>query len=72
NKSLGELDLRAHKVVVTALRREGVIGRQPSADTVLKAGDVLVIWGAPEDLEVGEEILLRGARLKAAPIKGTA
>src|SRR5574337_1595103 len=58
NKSLGELDLRAHKVVVTALRREGVIGRQPSPDTVLKAGDVLVLWGTPEDLETGEEILL--------------
>ncbi|MDE1887569.1 MAG: NAD-binding protein, partial [Gammaproteobacteria bacterium] len=72
NKSLGELDLRAHKVVVTALRREGVIGRQPSPDTVLRTGDVLVLWGTPEDLEIGDEILLRGAHLKASPIKGTA
>ncbi|HKT31900.1 MAG TPA: TrkA C-terminal domain-containing protein, partial [Gammaproteobacteria bacterium] len=72
NRSLEELDLKSHKVVITALRREGVVGRQPPKDTVLKAGDVLVLWGTPEDLEIGEEILLRGARLKASPIKGSA
>ncbi|HKV97534.1 MAG TPA: monovalent cation:proton antiporter-2 (CPA2) family protein [Gammaproteobacteria bacterium] len=72
NRSLGELDLRAHKVVVTALRREGVIGRQPSADTILKTDDVLVLWGTPEDLEIGEEILLRGVHFKASSVKGPA
>ncbi|MBU6510396.1 MAG: cation:proton antiporter [Gammaproteobacteria bacterium] len=72
NRSLEELDLKAHKVVVTALRREGVVGRQPPKDTVLKPGDVLVLWGTPEDLEIAEEILLRGARLKSTPAKGTA
>jgi len=69
--SLDELNLKSHKVVVTALRREGVVGRQPPKDTVLKAGDVLVLWGTPEDLEIGEEVLLRGARVKPAPLKGT-
>lgn len=70
NKSLEELNLRSSKVVVTALRREGVVGRQPAADTVLKAGDILVLWGTPEDLEAGEELLLRGARVKATIVKG--
>ena len=72
NRSLEELNLKSHKVVVTALRREGVVGRQPPKDTVLKAGDVLVLWGTPEDLEIAEEILLRGARLKSKPAKDTA
>jgi len=59
-------------VVVTALRREGVVGRQPPTDTVLKKDDVLVLWGTPEDLENGEEILLGGARSKAHRLKETA
>ena len=72
NRSLEELDLKAHGVVVTALRREGVVGRQPPKETALKAGDVLVLWGTPEDLEVGENILLRGTRSKSSQVKGTA
>jgi CPA2 family monovalent cation:H+ antiporter-2 len=60
NRSLAELDLRAKGVVVTALRREGVVGRQPPAVTVLKEGDVIVLWGTPEHLEDAEEILLKG------------
>ncbi len=67
-KSIGELNLRAAKVVVTALRREGVVGRQPSADTILKEEDVMVLWGRPEDLENAEEILLRGAGSRAHPL----
>ncbi|HEX6550096.1 MAG TPA: TrkA C-terminal domain-containing protein [Gammaproteobacteria bacterium] len=47
-------------MVVTALRREGVVGRQPSPETMLKEGDVVVLWGTPEDLEYSEERLLRG------------
>ncbi|MDE2345754.1 MAG: NAD-binding protein, partial [Gammaproteobacteria bacterium] len=68
-KSIGELNLRAAKVVVTALRREGVVGRQPPADTVLKEEDVMVLWGRPEDLENAEEILLRGAGSKPRALK---
>ncbi len=71
-KSIGELNLKAAKVVVTALRREGVVGRQPPTDTVLKEDDVLVLWGTPEDLENGEQILLGGARSKAHRLKETA
>ncbi|HET7396511.1 MAG TPA: monovalent cation:proton antiporter-2 (CPA2) family protein [Gammaproteobacteria bacterium] len=57
---IGELNLKDAGVVVTALRREGVVGRQPAADTQLKEGDVVVLWGTPEDLEYSEERLLRG------------
>ncbi|MGH8397893.1 MAG: NAD-binding protein [Gammaproteobacteria bacterium] len=60
NRSIGELNLKDRRVVVTALRREGVIGRQPPKETILKEGDVLVLWGTPEDLEISEEKLLRG------------
>ena len=59
-RSLAEIDLRALGVVVTALRREGVVGRQPPAVTVLKEGDVMVLWGTPEKLQDAEERLLRG------------
>jgi CPA2 family monovalent cation:H+ antiporter-2 len=60
NRSLAELNLKSLNVVVTALRREGVVGRQPPAVTVLKEGDVVVLWGTPEKLEDAEELLLRG------------
>ena len=60
NRSLNELDFRSLGVVVTALRREGVVGRQPPGVTVLKEGDVVVLWGTPEKLEDAEELLLRG------------
>jgi CPA2 family monovalent cation:H+ antiporter-2 len=59
-RSLAELDLRSKGVVVTALRREGVVGRQPPPVTVLKEGDIVVLWGTPEHLEDAEEILLKG------------
>jgi len=65
NRSLNELDFKSLGVVVTALRREGVVGRQPPGVTVLKEGDVVVLWGTPEKLEDAEELLLRGkAKLK--------
>jgi CPA2 family monovalent cation:H+ antiporter-2 len=48
------------RVVVTALRREGIVGREPDRDTRLREGDVLILWGTPEDLEHGENELLIG------------
>ena len=65
-RSLAELDLRKLGVVVTALRREGVVGRQPPAVTVLKQGDVVVLWGTPEKLQEAEELLLGGKKAKRA------
>jgi CPA2 family monovalent cation:H+ antiporter-2 len=58
--SIGEMGLDRGHVVVTALRRDGIVGREPDPGTVLREGDVLVLWGAPEDLARGEARLLMG------------
>ncbi len=57
---LGALDLEAAGVMVTAIRREGIVGRQPLPETVLKNNDVLVLFGRPEDLERARNVLLTG------------
>ena len=44
----------------TAVRREGIVGRDPGPETVLRDGDVVVIYGTPEALEHGEAVLLAG------------
>lgn len=59
-RTLGELGMEQARVVVTALRREGIVGRDPDPGTRLRVGDVLVLWGAPEDLERSENRLLMG------------
>ena len=59
-RSLGELGMEQARVVVTALRREGIVGRDPDPGTRLRVGDVLVLWGTPEDLERSENRLLMG------------
>jgi CPA2 family monovalent cation:H+ antiporter-2 len=59
-RTIGELGMDKGKVVVTALRREGIVGGDPQPGTRLREGDVLVLWGAPEDLEQGENRLLMG------------
>lgn len=57
---LGELGLEGKGVVVTAVRRGGIRGKQPVPEMVLHAGDSLVLYGNPEDLEHAEARLLRG------------
>jgi CPA2 family monovalent cation:H+ antiporter-2 len=59
-RTLGEVGLDRGGVVVTALRREGIVGREPDSGTRLREGDVLVLWGSPTDLERGESRLLMG------------
>jgi CPA2 family monovalent cation:H+ antiporter-2 len=59
-RSIGEAGLDRGPVVVTALRREGIVGREPDPSTRLREGDVLVLWGTPEDLERCENRLLMG------------
>jgi CPA2 family monovalent cation:H+ antiporter-2 len=56
-KELGELKLSDLGVEVTAIRRRGIRGIEPSKDILLRAGDILVLRGLPEALSVAEEIL---------------
>ncbi len=59
-RTIGDLQLGEFGVLVTALKRDNIVGRQPDASTVLRSGDTLILWGTPEDLERAEERLLRG------------
>lgn len=56
-RRLRELGLEEAGVLVTAIRRDGIVGRNPLPETVLKEHDVLVLFGRPEDLEHGLEML---------------
>lgn len=51
---------RGAEVSVSAIRRDGIVGREPGLDTELREGDVLVIYGTPEALEHAETIFLMG------------
>ena len=48
------------EVAFTAMRRQGITGREPAGDTELREGDVVVIYGTPEALEHAEAVLLAG------------
>jgi CPA2 family monovalent cation:H+ antiporter-2 len=48
------------RVAVNAIRREGSTIRDPDPDTRLKVGDVLVLWGRPEEVQQAEGRLLMG------------
>jgi CPA2 family monovalent cation:H+ antiporter-2 len=56
------VDLRLEEVGVSvnAVRRGGIRGPEPSPETKLAAGDVLVLFGTPEALEQAEKMLLEG------------
>jgi len=59
-RTIADLNLDRGEVTVTAIRRDGIVGRQPDASTVLREGDVVVLYGAPEALDHGETRLLMG------------
>ncbi len=61
-KTIGTLNLRAGGTNITALRRDGIVGPQPSDETMLHEGDVLTLYGTPEALEHAEARLLMGGR----------
>jgi CPA2 family monovalent cation:H+ antiporter-2 len=42
------------------VRRQGILGREPARDTILRDGDIVVIYGQPEELERAESVLLAG------------
>ncbi len=59
-RRLRDLALDEAGVEVAAIRRGERRGPPPRGDTRLRAGDVLVLYGAPEDLERAEALLLKG------------
>ena len=59
-KTLDEMNLAALQVEVNAVRRHNVQGSEPAGDMVLRAGDVLVLLGAPQQLAEAEQLLQRG------------
>jgi CPA2 family monovalent cation:H+ antiporter-2 len=59
-KSIAELADRGSQVAVSAVRRDGIVGRDPAADTIFKEGDVVVVCGPPEAVEHAETLLLMG------------
>jgi monovalent cation:H+ antiporter-2, CPA2 family len=59
-KSIAELAGKGSQAAVSAVRRDGIVGREPSPDTVFKEGDVVVVCGTPEAVEHAETLLLMG------------
>ena len=57
---LGELRLEELNVEINGIRRHNVLGSQPSADMLLRAGDVLLLLGQPMMLEAAEKRLREG------------
>jgi CPA2 family monovalent cation:H+ antiporter-2 len=59
-KSIADLTVRGSTASVSAVRRDGIVGREPAADTIFKEGDVVVVCGTPEAVEHAEVLLLMG------------
>ena len=59
-RRLGEVRSRGAEVAFTAIRRQGITGREPDGETELREGDVVVIYGTAEALEHAEAVLLAG------------
>ncbi len=59
-RSVADLAGRGAQVAVSAVRRDGIVGREPTPDTVFKEGDVVVVCGTPEAVEHAETLLLMG------------
>lgn len=59
-RTIAELAQRGCAAQVSAVRRDGIVGREPAADTIFKEGDVVVVCGKPEAVEHAETLLLMG------------
>ena len=59
-KTIAELASRGCQAAVSAVRRDGIVGREPGPDTLFKVGDVVVVCGTPEAVEHAETLLLMG------------
>ena len=59
-RTLKDLGFDSGDVAVNAVRRDGIVGRDPDPTTLLREGDVVVLFGTAEDLERAESRLLMG------------
>jgi K+:H+ antiporter len=59
-RTITDLATRGSQATVNAVRRDGILGREPGPDTVFKEGDVVVVYGTPEAVEHAETLLLMG------------
>ena len=59
-RRLEEVRTHGAQVAFTAIRRQGITGREPAGETELREGDVVVIYGIPAALEHAEAVLLTG------------
>lgn len=59
-RTLREIRSRGAEVSFTAVRRDGIVGRDPDPDMTLREGDVVVLFGTPEAQEHAEAVLLAG------------
>jgi len=59
-RTISEIRGRGAEVSFTAVRRDGITGRDPDPDMTLREGDVVVLFGTPEAQEHAEAVLLAG------------
>jgi monovalent cation:H+ antiporter-2, CPA2 family len=59
-KRVDEVRRAGAQVAFTGIRRQGILGREPSGETEFEDGDIVVIYGTPEALEHAEAVLLAG------------
>lgn len=59
-RTLAQVREQGAEVSITGIRRQGILGREPSSDTEIREGDIVVLYGLPEALEHAEAVLLAG------------
>jgi CPA2 family monovalent cation:H+ antiporter-2 len=59
-RTIREIRSRGAEVSFTAVRRDGIVGRDPDPEMALREGDVVVLFGTPEAQEHAEAVLLAG------------
>jgi CPA2 family monovalent cation:H+ antiporter-2 len=59
-RTIREVRERGAEVSFTAVRRDGIVGRDPDPEMTLREGDVVVLFGTPEAQEHAEAVLLAG------------
>ncbi|HXS27956.1 MAG TPA: cation:proton antiporter [Steroidobacteraceae bacterium] len=59
-RTVSDLRARGAEVAITGIRRHGILGREPTGETRIREGDIVIVYGLPEALEHAEGVLLAG------------